>query len=238
MSEVTTEAHAENAGETTAQATVTDQVTGETVSETSYANGKYKSVSDLESGYMEAQKFISQKLGGFQGAPEEYTFDEGFEHNFVSEALTTWGKDNQLSQDGMQSLYDSIVSTETAKMEAYRKTQMEDLGANAETRIKNASDWVRANLGDDAVGAIDSMWVGAKGIETIEKIMKMASGIGTAPAPAQPTPAVDADKVRAMRFAENANGDRLMSIDPAYRAKVMALEAQLHGGVNSYIAES
>ena len=48
-------------------------------------------------------------------------------------------------------------------------------------------------------------------------------------AQAAQAPIVDADKVKAMRFAKDEFGNRRMSSDPAYRTKVEALEAELYG---------
>ena len=38
---------------------------------------------------------------------------------------------------------------------------------------------------------------------------------------------IDAESVRQMRFAKNEYGERKMSADPAYRAKVEAMEKEL-----------
>lgn len=222
--------------ESTSEATVVEEATGETVSETTYANGKYKSVSDLEKGYAEAQKFISQKLGGFEGAPEEYTFDEGFEVNDTVQALQEWGKENQLSNDGLISLYNKLSEREAQAAEAYKAEQMEALGSNAQERVSNAVDWVKANLGAEYAEGLDSVWMGAKSIEAIEKIMKLTSGTAPANVPSQQS--VDAEKVKAMRFATNERGDRLMSIDPEYRAKVLKLEAQLYNSPAEYVVNN
>lgn len=209
-----------------AESTVVDETTGETLATTTYANGKFKSVSDLENAYGELQSSYSKKLGGFDGAPEEYTLNEGFEANATVEALQAWGAENQLSNDGLNGVLEILNTTQAKEAEEYATAQRESLGKDADARIQNAADWVRANLGEEAVAAIDSMWVGAQGIETIEKIMKMANS-GATPANVNVAPALDADKVKAMRFAEDEFGNRRMSTDPSYRAKVLAAEAQL-----------
>ena len=77
------------------------------------------------------------------------------------------------------------------------------------------------------------MWVGAKGIEAIEKMMKLSQG--SAPAPVNTAPAIDADKLKAMRFAKDEFGNRRMSTDPAYRQKVLEAEAALRGGNTDYV---
>ena len=217
------------------EATTVDQSTGEST-ETSYANGKFKAVSELEKGYLELQKSYSQKLGKFDGAPEEYSLNEGFESVGTAETLMAWGKENQLSNDGLNSLIAKMTEAETASVSAYKTQQMEALGKDATTRIANATDWVRANLGEDAVEGINSMWVGAKGIEAIEKIMKLSQG--TAPTVAPARPAVDADSLRAMRFAKDEFGNRRMETDPAFRQKVLEAEASLRGTEFSYVVNN
>ena len=230
------EAQATNEGSTESTATVVDESTGETVSETTYANGKYKSVSDLENGYAEAQKFISSKLGGFEGAPEAYEIAEGFQDSPIADALSQWGLENSLSNDGLNGVLEVITQAETAQANAYRESQIEALGKDADTRIKNATDWVRANLGDDAVEGVNSMWVGAKGIEAIEKMMKLSQG--TAPAEKPANTFADAEKLKAMRFAKDEYGNRRMSSDPAYRDMVLKAEAAMRDGNSDYVVRN
>jgi len=133
------------------------ETTGETPT-LSYADGKFTNVGDLEKSDVELQSTFSKKLGGFEGAPEEYTFSvDGSESNETSEALTAWGKENQLSNDGINSLYNAVSELDAKRSEAqaeadkaYVTEQKEALGTNADTRIKNATDWVNANNGTEA----------------------------------------------------------------------------------------
>jgi len=78
----------------------------------------------------------------------------------------------------------------------------------------------------DTFGA---MITSAKGVEMMEGLMKQMQG--TAPAPAQQNQTVSKETLSEMRFAIDKNsGERRMSIDPAYRQKVEALEAEMMGG--------
>ena len=218
----------------TEQATVIDGATGETVSTTTYANGKFESISALENSYAELQSSYSQKLGGFDGAPSEYTLGEDTSATGVTNAIMDWGLSNQLNNDGFNSLNDAINKANSAEMEAFKSLEVEKLGKDASTRIANATDWVKANLGEDAVEGINSMWVGAQGIETIEKMMKLSQG--TSPAATPAAKSMDADQLKAMRFAKDEFGNRRMSSDPAYRAKVLELEAR--GGSSAYVVDN
>lgn len=198
----------------------------------SYADGKFTNVGDLEKSYLELQSTFSKKLGGFEGAPEEYAFSqENFESNDMSDALANWGKDNNLSNDGINSLYntmselDSMRNAQATEAEqTYVKEQTELLGTNADTRIKNATDWVKANIGDDAADSINQMWGGAKGVEAIEKIMKMSNG--AAPAAVQATEHITIEKVNEMQFAKDQYGNPKMD-DPTYAAKVRELRGKI-----------
>lgn len=225
MSEETTQAPAtEGQGEVTTEANETPTM--------SYADGKFTNVGDLEKSYLELQSTFSKKLGGFEGAPEEYSFSkEGFEANETSEALTAWGKENSLSNDGINSLYDAVFeidatrnAAQTEAEQAYVKEQTEALGTNADSRIRNASDWVRANIGEDAADSINQMWGGAKGVEAIEKIMKMSQGASPTTAPGQEH--ITIEKVNAMQFAEDEYGQLKMD-NPKYAAKVREMRASL-----------
>jgi len=234
MSEETTvPATADTTASTTEGATEATVVSdeGKTVSTTAYLDGKYTSVSALEEGYRELQSSYSKKLGAFDGSPEEYTLPE--DKPEITELLTEWGKDNQLSQKGMDAFlekynaYDSTnKETQEAKVAEYKKAEMTKLGENADYRVKNATSWVQANLGEEGVDVLNNLG-GAKGIEVVEKIMALAKGVSPTAAPAAVIP--DKDKIRAMRFAKDEYGNRRMSSDPAYRAKVETLEAQLVG---------
>ncbi len=220
----------------TAPSTETTEATGETVvtdngqdtgTEVSYANGKYKSVSDLENGYTEAQKFISSKLGGFDGAPEAYELSEGMESTPRIDALQAWGKENQLSNDALNSIIAMDQEASQAATEAYVSEQKEQLGKDAETRLTNIADWARATVGEDNMDTFNGMITSAKGVELFESAMKTMQG--TAPAPAQAPQAVSKESLNEMRFAIDKNsGERRMSIDPAYRARVEQLEREAH----------
>ncbi len=224
MSEEQSNPAAESTGTETV---VTDNGTdtGQTMS---YMEGKYDSISALESGYKELQSSYSKKtqeykdhMKGFDGAPEAYELSEGITGN---DQISAWGLENGLSNDGYNALLTSVRDAETSAQTKYQAEQMEALGINSKSRVDNATDWVRANLGEDAVEGINSMWVGAKGIEAIEKLMKMSDGGTPANVPAQPS--FDAEKVNEMQFATDQYGQPKMD-NPEYAAKVRKMRAAL-----------
>ena len=217
------------AADTTAETTetvTTDNNGNPTETEMSYAGGKYKSVSELEKGYTELQSTFSKKMGAFKGAPESYELAEGIESNTRIDALQEWGKENQVSNEALNSIIAMDREATAKATEAYVAEQKELLGKDADTRLTNISDWARANAGEDMMDAFNGMITSAKGVELMEKLMKVSSG--TAPAAAaSPTTTHSRETLREMRFAKDANsGERRMSVDPQYRAKVEAAEAE------------
>ena len=226
--EATTAPAAETSTESTATAeTVVTDNGQDTQTEVTYAGGKYTSVSDLEKGYTEAQKFISSKLGGFTGAPEAYELPEGVEANSRIEALQEWGRENQLSNEALNSIIQMDAEASQRANEAYVTEQKELLGKDADARLTNLSDWARANVGEDNLDTFNAMITSAKGVEMMEGLMKKMQG--TAPAPAQPTQTVSKETLYEMRFAIDKNsGERRMSVDPQYRAKVEKLEEEFY----------
>lgn len=207
---------------TQTEATV-ESTDGKTESVTTYVDGKYDSVSALEDGYRNLQKSYSQKLGGFTGAPDEYTLNDGLEAN---EVLAEWGKENQLSNDGYNTIIDKMRESQLAQEEAFRAEQIERLGENADYRLKNVVDFAKANFGEESIDTFDTMIQTAEGVELMEKIISLTKE--AKPAEIKTAP-IDADKVKAMRFEIDKNsGLRRMSIDPEFRAKVEKLEAELY----------
>lgn len=213
--------------ESVAQATVEEN--GTTVSETSYLDGKYKSVSDLERGYKELQSSYSKKtaefkeqLGAFSGAPEgEYELAEGLD---VYDEVQAYAKDNQFSNEALNGLAEAYEAAEAKADQAHLAEQRELLGKDADARINNVVDWARANVGDEKMDALNQMVTTAQGVEIFETIMKLTQG--TAQAPSQPAQKIDADTVRNMQMAKDEYGNRKMN-DPAYAAKVRAMREQM-----------
>lgn len=222
--EATTAPAAEVTTETTE--TVTTDAAGQpTNTGMSYAGGKYKSVSDLEKGYTELQSTFSKKMGAFTGAPEAYELAEGVESNNRIEALQEWGKENQVNNDALNSIIAMDREATAKATEQYVAEQKEALGKDADTRLTNIADWARATFGEDKMETFNGMITSAAGVELFEAAMKVSQG--TAPAAAaSPVNTHSSESLKAMRYAKAENGERKMSMDPQYRAKVEAAEAE------------
>jgi hypothetical protein len=153
------------------------------------------------------------------------TQSEGTESTPRIEALEAWGKDNGLSNDALNSIIAMDQEASQAATEAYVTEQKEMLGKDAETRLTNISDWARATFGEESMETFNGMITSAKGVELFENAMKTMQG--TAPAPAQAPQAVSRESLNDMRFEIDKNsGERRMSIDPAFRARVEQLEKE------------
>lgn len=194
--------------------------------DTLYAN-KYKSVTELETGY----KNLQTKLGTHVGAPDEYTLNEGVESSdaYLSK-LQEVGKELGLNNDGYNSMvevYNAVNEAEEAEYKEAMQAEFAKLGDNGSTRIENINDWASANLEESEVAALNSLSQTADAVILIEKFIQMSKPQQTATDnQVQTKPSYDKDKLNQMRYAKDENGQRRMSNDPEYRKKVLALEAQ------------
>ena len=211
-----------------ADAVVTDNNTN-TDTAITYLDGKYKSVTELEAGYKELNKSYSQKLGNFDGAPEAYTRNEGIpEGDGLYDYATQWGKENQMSDKGLNEFVEGYNNKQAEELQAYQADQLKQLGPDAKDRLQNVSDYMKANTEIDEVALqqINDGLFGAKGVEVLEALISANKQSTPTTTPVVRT--LDREELKARRFATNDKGERLMSIDPEYRRKTEELEAQEH----------
>lgn len=224
MSEETTQAT--ETTEQSQEAVVTDGGQA-TETEMTYADGQFKSVSDLETGYKELRSSYSKKLGGFDGAPEEYTRAEGIaEGDALYNYASAWGKENQLNDKALNEFVEGYNKQQTEQIESYKSEQIKLLGDDAKYRLENVSAYLKANtqIDDEGLQQINEGLFGAKGIEVLEQLISSTKQATPTQAPVVQAP--DTETIKAMRFAKDENGQRKMSVDPAYRQKVENLERQ------------
>lgn len=237
--EATTEAQATESVDTSVDTTEATVVAdnGETVSETSYLDGKYKSVGDLEDAYRNLQSSYSTKLGAFDGAPEEYTLPEG-ELAGADQAnlafLQQWGKENQLSNDGLNSFAEGYSQMQTQQRTAQIDAAYKELGENADRRLANVRDYLTKHLGEEGTKALAANMNDAASIQAIEALISKTKG--AAPANVPSTQAYTKEGLEKMRFAKDEHGARKMD-DPAYRKAVNEYAAKVVGGTSGYKQE-
>ena len=225
MSTETTEQVAPTATATTEEATATVvNNEGTTEATTSYMDGKYKSVSDMENGYRELQSSYSKKLGGFDGAPEAYTRAEGIQENDpMYEYASTWGKENQLNDKGLNEFVEGYNKQQNEQIEAYQSEQIGLLGENAKYRLENVSDFLKANtnIGEEGLAQVNDGLFGAQGIEVLEQLIALNKN--PAPVAQAVAKAPTAESIEAEQFRKDSNGNRLSSTSPEHRAKVQKM---------------
>ena len=198
---------------------------------TSFANGKYNTVSELEKGY----ENLHTKFGSFSGSPDEYSLTEGTEinseHPILAE-IQTFDKENNLSNAGYQNLVNVLLNNERAN-EADMQTQSDqvkkDLGANANERIQNIDDFVNANLevDDRTKGLIDLAKDQPGGVELIEAFIGMTKKTPIASEQVvAPVKTYNKEELHKMQFAMDEYNNRKMN-DPAYRKQVEEYSAKL-----------
>ena len=207
----------------TESTTVTDN--GESTEQvTTYMNGKYKSVSELEKGY----ENLHSRFGSFTGSPDEYSMSEGTEFNSehpILAEIQKYGKENNLSNEGYNSLVNVLLDNEKANIEAQEAQTvqvMKDLGPNANERVQNITDFVNANmeLNEGMKGLIDQAKDQPGGVELIEAFIGMTKKTGPASEQvAAPMKTYNKEELHKMQFANDEYGNRKMN-DAAYRKQV------------------
>jgi hypothetical protein len=136
---------------------------------------KYKSVSDQAQAYSELEK----KFGGFTGAPEdayELSMPEGIEGEFdMEDPRIEWfqkaAKDSNMSQDTFSQMLHGWVQQEVGGMQSSREAEIQELGSNAQARLKDLGDWGSANLSPDDFEGFKGLASTAAGVKTLEALI-------------------------------------------------------------------
>lgn len=226
----TTETKAGNIQENTGEWFLAEGVQG-TGERPDYFMDKYTSLSDQAKGYKELQ----QKFGAFSGSPDEYSMSEGTEYNSehpILAEIQTFGKENNLSNEGYNNLVNVLLENEKANiadMEAQAVEVKTALGENANERLQNIDDFVGANmqLDDNLKGLVDMAKEQPGGVELLEAFIGMSKKTGPASEQvAAPMKTYNKDELSKMQFAKDDYGNRKMN-DSAYRKMVEDYHAKL-----------
>jgi len=140
-----------------------------------YNSTKYKSVADQAKAYNELEK----KFGGFKGSPKDgYAAPEGVDaEDALFVELQSFAKDTNMSQDTLNRAWELLTVNEQAQQEAESEYQMQQLGENADKRIKNVEGFLKNNLSADDFSQVSELITTADNVKIIEMIVK-----ATAPA--------------------------------------------------------
>lgn len=185
MSEEDTGAQTEGQGQAeTEQSTpsyyLSEDIAGKGDAPEWFKGDKYKTVADQAKGYSNLEKMhgeLTNKFGSFVGAPEQYQVNapEGIELANDDPMLTSaieWGKENNLSQGGMDSLLGLYATMEALREQAaedYFKEQTSQI-EGFEARENNINDFLKANELDSLAGQITTK----ESLEQFEKLLDMA----------------------------------------------------------------
>lgn len=145
---------------------------------------KYKSVEDQAKAYSELEK----KFGGFTGAPDEdyeLTVPEGIEGEFdIEDPRISWfqqvAKDSNMSQDTFTQMLHGWVQQEVDGMNGSREAEVQALGTNAQSRLKDLGDWGAANLTPEEFDGFKSLASSAAGVQTLEALVAKTQKQGVA----------------------------------------------------------
>lgn len=145
---------------------------------------KYNSVSDQAKAYSELEK----RFGGFTGAPEEdyeLILPEDVEGEFdMEDPRLSWftqvAKESNMSQDTFTQMLHGWVQHEVEGVSGSREEEIQALGANAQSRLKDLSDWGGANLSPDEFEGFKMLASSAAGVQTLEALIAKTQKNGVA----------------------------------------------------------
>ena len=202
-------------------------ITGEGDKPDWFKDSKYKSVADQAKAYTD----LESKLGGFTGSPEgdyELSMPDGIEGDWIDgdplmEGFQTWAKDNNLSQDKFTDLLHLYVNNEASMMGTDRESELSAFGENAESRLKNISDYAKANLSEDDYQGILSATTTAAGAKAVEALIAKTRGLKVPTDMGESASGITHSEIRA-RIA-----DPKYSTDKAFRDETTKMYEQLLG---------
>ncbi len=207
---------------------------------------KYRAEGRTEAEAMELQAKsyaeLNTKFGSFTGAPEgdyevaisEELAAEGIEldsDNELLKGVSELAKELNMSQEGFNKLVDLYLKNDLATMQAIddrRGQEIQALGSNAGQRINAINAYISKNFDASTVEAIQMMATSSESIKALEALIQRGQSAPIAPeAPAAPS--VSESDVKAMQFELDANGNRRINTDPAFKKQYLEKMALLHG---------
>lgn len=193
-----------------------------------FKGDKYKNVSEQAKAYTE----LEGKFGSFTGSPKDGKYEiEGvdFADNPLMSAVSAWGAKSQLSNQGMSDLFTQIDALAKEQIETERTESMKALGNDAEKRLGDLASWGQNNLEPEQFKAFQALAGTAAQVEMLEILIgktKNSKLVDTKDTTVNP--GLTEAAIKAMRFATNEKGQRLMDVDPAHRAKVTAASKEFY----------
>jgi len=203
---------------------------------------------DAEKGEVRADEAIKsyteleKRFGSFTGSPDEYKVnisdelkEKGVEidaDNGLLSDLKGMSKELGLNQDGFDKAINMLgmnfLADKTAD-EEFRLEQLAALGDGADRRIDNLRQWASRNLNQEHFDGFSELTQSATSVQALERIVAMTRSAPSQPNNSQAAPAMDASKLREMKFAKDENGRMKYDTDPEYRKQVQAGYKALYG---------
>jgi hypothetical protein len=198
-----------------------------------FKSEKYKTVA----AQAEAYTALESRFGAFKGAPKNekgeiaykpFTPPEGVtvknDHPMM-QGFTKWAAENQLSQEGYDTLLGQLVQYEAAQAPNMAAIKAR-LGDNADARIAQVAQWGKANLGNEGYATLRAATSGANA-DAVFKLMESMIGKTSQvrmPAPGADVPAATGGdqlaKIKSDHGAKDAQGRLRVDVEPAYRADI------------------
>ena len=205
-----------------------------------FKKDKYKTVEDQAKAYTELEKKLGEK-NELIGAPEdgkyELTMPEGIEGEFIEgdplmEAFTKKAAELNLSQSAFDQILHTYLTQEANTLKTNKENEVKLLGDNADRRIEALGKWGSANLDAETYEVFRGVASSAAGVALLESMISNSRDHRIQDTNNTHTPAtgLTPEKVREMaNKVDEKTGQKLMSIDPAYRKKVDQAYEDLYG---------
>jgi hypothetical protein len=194
---------------------------------------KYDSVAEQAKGYNE----LSTRLGGFTGAPEEYTLsapeDMGMRPDGSAwlndgdpsvEFIREIGKAHNMNQDMFDALTHGWLKHTTENLQQTHKAEMEALGPQGPAMINGLAQWGSTHLPAEAQDVFRSMATTADQVKVLEMILGKTKNAAM----------VDTTKVQANTGMTREKLDELVADkryqeSPSFRKEVDSKFQQFYG---------
>ena len=179
---------------------------------------KYKTVSDQAKGYAE----LSKKFGSFKGSPKDgYQPPEGVEKNdALYQEVEAFATKTNMSADAFEEAWELLTAQEQAVEEVSQELELEKLGDNAQTRIKNVEGFLKNNLDPDTYDKARSLVTTAENIELVEMLVQATAPVKL-PIEGGPNPeGLTMEMIEEEMFKKDEHGNLLRSVNIEHDRKV------------------
>lgn len=179
-------------------------------------NGKkYKTVTEQA----KAQRELEKHLGGFTGAPEQYQLDiEGIEADELYSKVSSIARELNMSNEAFNKLVGAYAehakqsqAISKAQIDAYKITEMNKLGVNAQEMINGVQSWVANNFTPEEQHVFTEMAISSDAIKLLGKIKDM---VGKSMAQAQPV--ANVGDITNFQESEDTKLEKMIQ-DPRYK---------------------